>query len=373
MTEITLTINGSRVSRSVTPRTHLADFLREDLNLTGTHIGCEHGVCGACTLMIDGRPMRSCITYAASCGDADIRTVEGFDDDPVMEALRQAFNRRHALQCGYCTPGMLATAYDIVRRLPDADEAMVRAELAGNLCRCTGYAGIVAAIQDVLAARLEAPLQPLVRPPLSTMVGTTVAGPMATRQAQVEALAVSPLPDRIEGGFTLSRSLTVEVPVDAVWRVLTDIPTIARCLPGAEIEAIGADGLVEGAFTVAIGPMRVRFRGRAQVAFDADRRSGSVRGSGGDGASRSRADGMIAFAVAEDAGQAVLSLDITYRLNGPLSQFGRPAVINAAVDHVLAQFAANLVAVAQGGQAVAAAPVGGIRLVWAMLRRLWGR
>ena len=152
-TRISLTVNGKAVSAEVAPRTHLADFLRESQLLTGTNLGCEHGVCGACTLEIDGAPSRSCITYAVACDGAKVRTIEGFDGDEIMEALRAAFTAEHALQCGYCTPGMLMTARDIVLRLPDADEARIRKELSGNLCRCTGYMGIVAAIRRVLAAR----------------------------------------------------------------------------------------------------------------------------------------------------------------------------------------------------------------------------
>jgi aerobic carbon-monoxide dehydrogenase small subunit len=150
---ITLTINGETVEAEVEPRQSLADFLRENLNLTGTHLGCEHGICGACTLVVDGAPARSCIALAVACDGADIRTIESFDDDPVMAALRTAFTAEHALQCGFCTPGMLATARDIVARLPDADEARIRLELSGNLCRCTGYVGIVNAIKRVLKER----------------------------------------------------------------------------------------------------------------------------------------------------------------------------------------------------------------------------
>ena len=153
LVRISLTVNGRPVTADVEPRTHLADFLREKELLTGTNLGCEHGVCGACTLEIDGAPARSCITYAAACDGASIRTIEGHDGDEVMEALREAFTRNHALQCGYCTPGMLATARDIVLRLPGADEARIRKELSGNLCRCTGYMGIVAAVREVLAER----------------------------------------------------------------------------------------------------------------------------------------------------------------------------------------------------------------------------
>ena len=147
---ISLDVNGCLVEASVEPRQSLADFLRENLALTGTHLGCEHGICGACTVFINGVPARSCIARAVSCEGDEIKTIEGFVDDPWMEAIRERFSSEHALQCGFCTPGMLVTAYDITKRIPDADEARIRVELAGNLCRCTGYKGIVNAIKGVL-------------------------------------------------------------------------------------------------------------------------------------------------------------------------------------------------------------------------------
>jgi len=150
---ISLVVNGERRELLAEPREQLADLLRGSLMLTGTHLGCEQGVCGACTVDIDGAPARSCITHAGSCDGATVRTIEGFADDAVMADLREAFAREHALQCGYCTPGMLIAARDIVLRLPDADEARVREELSGNLCRCTGYRGIVRAVLAVLARR----------------------------------------------------------------------------------------------------------------------------------------------------------------------------------------------------------------------------
>ena len=156
MKRIALRLNGKAIEALVEPRTHLADFVRDSQGLSGTNLGCEHGVCGACTLEIDGAPARSCITFAVACDGAAVRTIEGFADDPVMAELRAAFTAEHALQCGYCTPGMLVTARDIVTRLPQADEARIRKELSGNLCRCTGYMGIVRAIQRVLAARRAA-------------------------------------------------------------------------------------------------------------------------------------------------------------------------------------------------------------------------
>src|SRR5271154_1940978 len=153
MTTIGLTVNGRAVNKPVDPRTHLADFLRDQLDLTGTHLGCEHGVCGACTLLLDGVPARSCITFAAACDGARVTTIEGLDDDEITTELRTAFSREHALQCGYCTPGMLISARDLVLRLDTADERSIRVGMSGNLCRCTGYVGIVRAIRSVIDHR----------------------------------------------------------------------------------------------------------------------------------------------------------------------------------------------------------------------------
>jgi aerobic carbon-monoxide dehydrogenase small subunit len=149
MTTISIRLNGAQISATVDDRMSLVDFVRDHCLLTGTHIGCEHGVCGACTLFMDGRPVRSCITLAVAADGTEIRTVEGYDGDSLMQAIRRAFNLRHALQCGFCTPGMLATAYDILSRLPDLDRDRIRSELAGNFCRCTGYLPIIQAIEDV--------------------------------------------------------------------------------------------------------------------------------------------------------------------------------------------------------------------------------
>src|SRR5436305_10288640 len=157
MTPVSLTVNGRKVAAMVEPRTHLADFLREHCRLTGTHLGCEHGVCGACTVVLDGQPVRSCITFAIACEGQEVRTIEGFEADPLMERLREAFSREHALQCGFCTPGMLISAHDIVQRLPGADEGRIRRVLSGNLCRCTGYLGIVRAVRSVGEMEARAP------------------------------------------------------------------------------------------------------------------------------------------------------------------------------------------------------------------------
>jgi carbon-monoxide dehydrogenase small subunit len=151
-TKITLTVNGAEVSAEVEPRLHLADFLRERLRLTSIHLGCEHGVCGACTVFIDGELARSCIALAASLDGADIRTLEGMADDPLMATIKESFHQEHGLQCGFCTPGMLVTSWDLLNRCGNIDEARIRCEMSGNLCRCTGYQGIVRSIRAVASS-----------------------------------------------------------------------------------------------------------------------------------------------------------------------------------------------------------------------------
>jgi carbon-monoxide dehydrogenase small subunit len=148
MTAIHLHINGAAITDDVAPRLSLADFLRERRNLTGTHLGCEHGVCGACTVLVDGEPVRSCLTLAVACDQRAIETIEGFAGDRLIAVLRRTFHQRHALQCGFCTPAMLITARDLISRRRAGSEREIREGLAGNICRCTGYTNIVTAITE---------------------------------------------------------------------------------------------------------------------------------------------------------------------------------------------------------------------------------
>lgn len=147
---IELTVNGRSYRRSVEPRLLLHDFLRQDLGLTGTHAGCEHGVCGACTVMIDGHSTRACLTFAVQTDGASIQTVEGLGTQDELSPLQEAFREFHALQCGFCTPGMLITCLDLMRKYPLATDDDIREGLSGNLCRCTGYEHIVQAIRAVV-------------------------------------------------------------------------------------------------------------------------------------------------------------------------------------------------------------------------------
>ena len=150
---ISLVVNGERVEANVLPRLNLADFLREHLELTGTHVGCEHGVCGACTVRVNGDIVRSCLLLAVQAHNATVETIEGVSDSGEIADLLSAFRERNALQCGFCTPGMLMAAQDLLKQSPSPDREQIREHLSGNYCRCTGYQAIVDAIETTARAR----------------------------------------------------------------------------------------------------------------------------------------------------------------------------------------------------------------------------
>ena len=159
--EVTVTVNGALHRAAVPARRLLSDFLRHDLRLTGTHVGCEHGVCGACTILLDGLPVRSCLTFAVSVDGAAITTVEGLAaEDGTLHPVQAAFQDCHGLQCGFCTPGMVMSACGFLADNPDADADEIREGMAGNLCRCTGYAGILAAVEQAAGTLRETGADP---------------------------------------------------------------------------------------------------------------------------------------------------------------------------------------------------------------------
>jgi len=361
-------VNDVAVEADIAPRTHLADFLREDLLLTGTHTGCEHGVCGACTILIDGEPARSCITFAATCAGRDVKSIEGLEDDPVMAALRAAFTDEHALQCGYCTPGMLVTARDIVLRLPDADEDRIRLELAGNLCRCTGYNGIVRAIRHVLQHR----------PNVAARVPAALATGRFQQFSPDEAVPTMTAPAHAIGnGDGLSQTLSIAAPAEQVWAALRDPSLIASCLPGATVTARDGDR-IKGEMVAALGPIQAKFTGDATLAYDDATRSGRVTGSGRDTASGTRLQADAAFRLtAKGPAESDIVIDVTYALKGPLAQFGRGPIVRVFAAELSAMVARNLEARLRGedlanGDAI---QTGGLiwRVAWQWLRDLLPR
>jgi len=156
---VSITVNGHSSQHYVQPRTHLVDFLREGLGLKGSHLGCEHGVCGACTVQLDGQVVRGCLVLAVQADGRAVTTIEGLSDSGAIRNLQQAFVRHNALQCGFCTSGMLMAAHELVEKNPHANREQVREWISGNYCRCTGYQAIVDAICDVLAQRKAAPVE----------------------------------------------------------------------------------------------------------------------------------------------------------------------------------------------------------------------
>ncbi|WP_420418044.1 xanthine dehydrogenase family Fe-S subunit [Pacificispira sp.] len=386
MKSITLTVNGQPVSGSVEPRTHLADFLRGQMGLTGTHLGCEQGVCGACTILIDGQPGRSCIALAAACDGADIRTVEGFDDDPTMARLRKAFSERHGLQCGFCTPGMLVTARDIVNRLDTPDEARIRHALSGNICRCTGYQGIVEAISDVVAetaaekAPCGAPIAPLGRaapdaPPPSFEIAERRDASSGSGAAS--ATISKPVMRVDDDGWTvLTLVMKAEQPRTKLWEVMTDIPTVARCMPGAEVTAVEGDR-IQGRLTIRFGPISAGFNGTLDQQVDASARRVVLSGEGADAKSGTNVQGQLTYALRTEAEErTAVDIEVRFKLTGPLAQFGRSGLVRDFTSRLSSDFAGNL------GRLLAGEDIGEaqqrqlsvLALLWGVLRdRLFRR
>ncbi len=361
---IELVVNGARVRASVEPRTSLADCLRESLHLTGTHVACEQGVCGACTVVVDGKPVRSCITWAVSCDKADVRTIEGFDADPTMQRLREAFSREHALQCGFCTPGMLVTARDIVLRLPGCDESRVRHELGGNLCRCTGYTGIVRAVSAVASpSGAVEPAGNLAPPPLTRF---EPAGDAGGSRARVTA----GLADAVEPGALISEAIVVRgCDPQRLWALLGDVGAAASCLPGARVDRY--DGrTIAGAVRVAFGPVKAEFAGDGTVTRDEGARRATIRGGAADARSRTSAKATITYRVEAEPGQADaarLVIGMDYDVQGPLAQFSRSDLVRSLVAQLVRDFGRNLEALAAGKSAPPSTGFSAFALVWRWL------
>jgi len=373
VTPIALTVNGRKVAALVEPRTHLADFLREHCRLTGTHLGCEHGVCGACTVLIDGEPARSCIAYAVACDGLAIETIEGFDGDPIMLDLREAFSREHGLQCGFCTPGMLIAARDIVRRLPGVDEHRIRIELSGNLCRCTGYLGIVNAVASVIQARDSRPAATGVgaEPARPARLATFVPSGTGAGEAAPPSAAAPVLDQPRQGWTRFEESFVIIAPPATVWQVFADVPTVAACLPGAELTEHDAQ-TAKGKMAVKLGPIRAAFGGSAVIERDDRTLRGVIRGAGSDRGTGSRTKGEVVYRLApEGAGDRTrVSLVVEYSLQGALAQFSRSSLAQDLGRRLVADFAANLNARLGGGGATntPGAPLNVGRLAWSWLR-----
>ena len=395
MKTITLTVNGNNIQKTVSDRTHLGDFLRDVVQLTGTHLGCEHGVCGACTVLLDGEPVRACIAYAVACDGRAITTIEGYESDPVMSRLRAAFNVHHALQCGYCTPGMLATARDIILRLPNADEQRVRIELAGNLCRCTGYMGIVSAILAVLQdlrdqpdAQVQALRLAAVKGGAQRIAASEFAQGFTSFEAKrrveqsPESSALTSDPAKFQAspstrqesqqkGTKVHASFEVPFGVEDVWSFMSDLNAVASCLPGAQIESETPEQ-VAGKISIKFGPMAATFKGNATIDRDPAQRIAVLKGAGQDSVSQSRATGDVRYQLeAVSASSTRVAVDLLYTLQGPLAQFSRSGLVQEFVKRMVADFGKNVAQRLASPQTVTPPQAASLNPVGVLFSILW--
>jgi len=307
-----------------------------------------------------------------------------------MAELRGAFTREHALQCGFCTPGMLATARDIVLRLPEADERRIRLELSGNLCRCTGYVGIVRAIKSVLAERKAAgrPRAAVLARRLGPVGARAATASTASAPAAVISAAAAPAAQArsavpLQGiaesrpGTRITQSFTLSEPLERVWQGFKNVELLAACLPGAALTAPLRDNRVEGVLRIKLGPISASFAGEGDVQWDDAQHRGVIRGGGRDSTSSSQARGEIEFALsATPEGGTRADVQVGFSLAGPLAQFSRGAIVNDLAERLTAEFARNLdarIGAAARGEAGPAAPAAELRAGSLLLSVVWSR
>jgi xanthine dehydrogenase YagT iron-sulfur-binding subunit len=419
LAETALTVNGEPVRLRLPPRVTLADALRDHLGLTGTHLGCEHGVCGMCTVLVDGQAARSCLLFACQLNGAEVITVEGLGRPGELHPLQRAFGERHALQCGFCTPAFLLSAYDLLSRRPDVPPDALPEELSGVLCRCTGYRNILAAVGEVAAAYRDGGL-----PAPGNCGPAAGAGPARARRAgrASTGAVVSDMAERTATGspvrpasegegpgpeeihlpdgpptFTTTVTSTLAVPPADVWRVLGDVHTVARCLPGAELTEDLGDDRYRGRARVGVGPVRLSFHGLARVtARDEASRTLRVLAQGRDaGGAQTQAAIEVRAEPAEtaesaepagaegasggDAGSGCrLTAEARVYLTGRIAQFGR-ALAGDVSRRLFEQFAEAIEQTVTAGEAPSGPPSSpsALRLlaaaVWGRLRSLLGR
>jgi carbon-monoxide dehydrogenase small subunit len=408
-------VNGAPVTLRLAPRVTLADALRDHLGLTGTHLGCEHGICGMCTVLVDGMAARSCLLFACQLDGADVVTVEGLGRPGDLHPLQRAFGQQHALQCGFCTPGFLLSSYDLLSRRPGLTREELPEELSGVLCRCTGYRNILAAVGQVAdeyrdgglpgpgncgpaALTRRSPRSPAVVGSAAGVGGAAIpAGAPGSGDAPGVGAATAPdagtgvshdgapAPDvppiRMPQGppaFTAEVTSTLAASPEEVWRILGDVHLVARCLPGAELTGdLGADRY-RGRARVGAGPVRLSFTGVAEVTErDESRRTMRVLAQGQDtGGAQTQADIRVTAAPSPDGCQ--LTAEARVYLSGRIAQFGR-ALAGDVSRRLFEQFAAAVEEAVASGQAPQAspAPPSAVRLLAsalaARLRALVGR
>jgi carbon-monoxide dehydrogenase small subunit len=326
--DVTMTVNGSEVTMSLPARITLSDALRDHLGMTGTHVGCEHGICGMCTVLVDGEAARACLLFAVQLDGAEVTTVEGLGRPEQLHPLQESFGRHHGLQCGFCTPGFLMSSFDLLKHHPEVQREELPTELSGVLCRCTGYRNIIDAV-DAVAENYRGGIPEPASCGPRTLVGRTPAGTATARAAapaEQETAVGESRPDEIvlpQGEPTISIDVTSELsssPAE-IQRVFEDVPLLARCLPGAELTDDLGEDWYRGRARVALGPVRLSFNGVAQIQEQTPDRIEMVaqgRDAGGGGA-----QARIVMTASPSATGTALHAQAHLFLSGRVAGFGR--------------------------------------------------
>ena len=385
--EVSMTVNGTPTQLTTPPRLTLADALRDHLGLTGTHLGCEHGVCGMCTVLVDGQAARACLLFACQLEGSEVVTVEGLGRPDALHPLQESFGSHHGLQCGFCTPGFLMSSYDLLDHRPQVPRDELPKELSGVICRCTGYRNIVDAVADVAKAHPDGIPAPG-NIGHATFVGRAGVGPVTGQRAPAEA---SPTPGsgfvediRPQGEPTVHVELTRDLMASSVdiARVLADVRVLARCLPGVELTEDLGDRWYRGRAKVSLGPIRLSF---ASVAHVVEHEHDHIRVlAQGEDAGGGRAQADIRLRVDGEGSGSRLAADARVFLTGRIAQFGR-SLAGDVSRRMFEQFATTIEQVANGAEATApAATPSALRLVtttvldrarssWRQRRELWRR
>ena len=347
---VSFTVNGKSATVHVSPRVTLSDVLRDHLGLTGTHVGCEHGVCGMCTVNIDGEAARACLVLACQVDGSEILTVEGLGTPDELHPLQKSFSEHHGLQCGFCTPGMLMSAYDMLKNEDVSSKEDIAKEMSGVLCRCTGYRNIIDSIADVAEKYPDGPPVPqnIESEPLINRSGGADGTPRIPVSAgsEVKSRDVIILPNSEPTmDFTIESQMTSNK--QDIWPITEDTETLAACLPGAElIEDFGNDKYV-GRMQVALGPIRLKFIGDVHV-IERDEDKGVVRAlvEAADQSSGSVQAEVTLSLTPSEAGTKIHANARVY-LTGRIAQFGRSLAEDASRD-LFERFTQRLDSVAQG-------------------------
>jgi aerobic-type carbon monoxide dehydrogenase small subunit (CoxS/CutS family)/carbon monoxide dehydrogenase subunit G len=377
LVHVEMTVNGTPVSVEVPARLTLADLLRERLGLTGTHIGCEHGVCGMCTVLVNGEAVRACLLFACQVDGTDVVTVEGLGTPDDLHPLQEAFGRHHALQCGFCTPGFLMSSYDLLAHEPEVRRESLPAELSGVICRCTGYRNILDAVEDVATScdgEVTAPKNCAPRTLLGRGAGMPLAMPDDQTQA-AQSRGAEEHPDEIrlpQGDPTMNVEVTstLAAPPADVSGVFDDLFLLIRCLPGAELTEDLGEGWYRGRASVALGPIRLKFDGVAHVLVherDELRVLAQGKDTSGGGA---QADIRLQATPVDDGTE--LQARARVFLTGRVAGFGR-SLAGDVSRRMFQEFAEAVGRAAAGGPVEPTQPPSAVRMVLDALRERWRR